>query len=103
MDNDLYDLKYVGDKYTWSNKNGDKNYTKERLDKVIAKKLWKHLFLDVSVETLPTIGLDHKPIILWAFKYERRVVSKLFRFEANWTTECGKLIEHEWGKWMDLG
>lgn len=35
-DNQLHDLGYNGDNFTWSNKQGDGRFTKERLDRAVA-------------------------------------------------------------------
>lgn len=38
--NGLYDLGWRGQKFTWANWHEDENFTKERLDRVIANIQW---------------------------------------------------------------
>lgn len=49
IEKDLFDLHFVSEKYTWSNKHEDKNFTKERLDSVLANNLWKDFFTYVKI------------------------------------------------------
>lgn len=100
INNELFDLKYVGDKFTWSNKHSDGSFTKERLDRVLANSSWKTLFSEIIVESLLAICSDHKPVLLSASRTEWRVVFKVFRYEASWSNDedCRKLIEKDWRK-----
>lgn len=83
-------------KFTWSNKHSKYTFTKERLDKAIAKNPWRGCFKEAWVEGLTARSLDHKPILLSMYivqpRYKKR--NKLFRFEASWikNEECEKLI-----------
>ncbi|XP_042966793.1 uncharacterized protein LOC122300311 [Carya illinoinensis] len=62
--NDLCDLGYKGDKFTWSNRHIDDTFTKERLDRCVANSSWREIFNHVWVETLPARSSDHKPLVV---------------------------------------
>lgn len=66
INNCLFDLKYIRDNFTLSNKHSDGSITKERLDRVAANSAWKNLFSEISVESLLAIFSDHKPVLLFA-------------------------------------
>lgn len=52
-----------GEKYTWSNKQEDKRFTKERLDRMIVNQQWVEIFNSHQVETLPARTSDHMPLL----------------------------------------
>lgn len=83
-----------------SNKHIDDIFTKERLDWVLANRLWKNLFSEVRLEVLSIISLDHKLLVLTVHSLMWRDVNKPFRFEVFWINEeeCGKLVENKFGE-----
>lgn len=56
--NNLFDLGWKCDKFTWSNKYEDDSFTKERLDKVVVNALWTKLFSIRVVKVFPAIRYD---------------------------------------------
>ncbi|KAF5450454.1 hypothetical protein F2P56_030807 [Juglans regia] len=82
--NDLYDMGYVGDCFTWSNGHNDHTFTKERLDRFVANKEWRERFQLVKVE-----GNE---------KYGKRIRKFWFKFEAGWLKEedCEMMVKKVW-------
>lgn len=62
--NDIFDLGWIGDKYTWSNKHTDGTFIKERLDRGVANTKWSEIFKNGELPVLPAIKSDHRPILL---------------------------------------
>lgn len=60
----LFDLRWRGDKFTWSNKDEDASFTKERLDRVLANQILMNCYINYQVDTLTAICSDHRPILL---------------------------------------
>lgn len=61
--NNLFDVKGVDDSFTWSNKHGNRSFTKERLDKLVNCR-WKTIFTKIKVVFEPIIIFDHKPLMI---------------------------------------
>lgn len=59
----LYDLGYLRDLFTWSNKHESSSFTKERLYRAMENREWNRIFNDVKVDTLVACCSDHKPLI----------------------------------------
>lgn len=51
-DCNLYDLGFLGNPYTWSNKHECSSFTKERLDHVVANQNQRRVFNEAKVEAL---------------------------------------------------
>lgn len=61
----LFDLRWRGDKFTWSNKHHvDETFTKERIDRAVANLKWKDIFKEGWVEVLAARCSDHRPLLL---------------------------------------
>lgn len=56
---DLFDLGFVGKKFTWSSK-----HTKIRLDRAFATATWSDIFPHSRFNILPPSLLDHSRILL---------------------------------------
>lgn len=93
----LGDLGYLGSKFTWSNKRENSEFNQERLDRAVATPSWCANFPNVSVETLPVLNSDHKPLLLH-FDSEQRTSPSLFWYEAKWNIdeECVSVIQRVW-------
>ncbi|XP_041003900.1 uncharacterized protein LOC121249253 [Juglans microcarpa x Juglans regia] len=100
--NELYDVGYVGNLFTWSNRHSDHTFTKERLDRYLMSAKWEGMFREVVVEGLVARSSDHKPMLLSFVEGERRLNKRgfVFRFEASWLKdeECKSLVEGAWSK-----
>jgi ribonuclease HI len=82
----LSDLGYVGDPYTWCNKQDGEHNIKARLDRCVATPDWLFSFPSASVTNLVRYASDHMPILLrlQAPKVKRRNFNKPRRFEQCW-------------------
>ncbi|XP_059458992.1 uncharacterized protein LOC132188495 [Corylus avellana] len=98
----LADLGYRGPKYTWTNCKEDKQFTKERLDRVIANRSWCDLNREVDVVVGAALSSNHSPIFinLLGGVYGQQG-QKLFRYEAHWESEtkCHEIITQAWEDW----
>jgi endonuclease/exonuclease/phosphatase family metal-dependent hydrolase len=77
---------FKGSKYTWTNRQSDGTFTKERLDRAMANKEWRSMFKEVVVHVLAGRTSDHKPLLIECTeKGEEKVRGKRgFKFEAKW-------------------
>ncbi|KAF5445202.1 hypothetical protein F2P56_034269 [Juglans regia] len=100
--NELFDMGYVGDCFTWSNGHADHTFTKERLDRYVANKDWRGCFHLVKVEGLVARSSDHKHLLMTASneKFRERRRRFLFKFEASWLKEdeCEGVVKKVWEK-----
>lgn len=79
----LYDLGYIGSKFTWFNKRKSQPIF-ERLDRCWACPNWSLNFPDAVVNNLPRLSSDHNPVLLTlkAQMIDRREF--FLKFESNW-------------------
>lgn len=97
----LYDMGWIGNKFTWSNGHEDHTFIKERLDRGVANQRWMCRFMERMVEILGTQVSDHKALVLTVgglaevFQQNRN-----FKYEMSWgmEDECSKIIMEEWEK-----
>ncbi|XP_042980139.1 uncharacterized protein LOC122310310 [Carya illinoinensis] len=105
-ENCLFDLRWKGCKFTWSNRHEDQTFTKERLDRAVANCWWKDLFKNREVEVLTVRQSDHKALLMSMDKDEgmNKKRRRIFRFEAKWTLEedGGAIIEDVWKRRVSL-
>jgi exonuclease III len=83
----LCDLGYKGEKYTWNNGRHGAQFTKERLDRVVANSEWRKLYDAMEVEVLANRSSDHHPILVKLNEHKNfaRKKERLFRMEAAWS------------------
>ena len=55
----LFDLGYVGQRYTWSNERAGEQRTKLRLDRIVANESWMDIFPFASVHHVSMSISDH--------------------------------------------
>lgn len=98
--NQLFDLGYSGDMYTWSNNQVVESFTKESLDKAVANNLWKCMYNGVKVEVLSSIYAYHGHLVIsFTRGFSRQYRSRrAFRFKASWIKEeeCANIIKQKW-------
>ncbi|XP_042974677.1 uncharacterized protein LOC122306311 [Carya illinoinensis] len=98
--NELFDLGWVGDKYTWSNKHEDNSFTNERLDRMVVNSRWSNLFKNAEVEVMQARSSDPKPIVLIVKEEDmgKRRRRWLFKYEAKWSLEeeGGAVVQETW-------
>jgi hypothetical protein len=95
----LSDLGYKGPKYTWNNGREGTEFTKERLDRVVANGSWGEMHHGLEVTIGVTLCSDHLPIIVTLS--DRSSMPKRprnFRFEASWElhAKCRDIIANSW-------
>ncbi|KAL6137675.1 hypothetical protein ACLB2K_062964 [Fragaria x ananassa] len=95
--NDLIDIQFKGQKYTWSNNWPGGGLIKIRLDRGIVNTKWLERWLDTSVFHFPKLGSDHCLLI---FDTEPPLDRgpKSFKFEPSWVdyAECKEVISKAW-------
>lgn len=82
----LNDLGFSGPRFTWSNRRHADLFTKERLDRAMAKFSFASKFPQLAVEVMATRSSDHAPfhVILKDPHGTRRGRKGFFRFESWW-------------------
>ncbi|KAK5771922.1 hypothetical protein PVK06_048178 [Gossypium arboreum] len=83
----LIDVGYSGRWFTWERGNLPEMNIRERLDRGVANTRWISMFPGVKVQHLVYYFSDHCPILIKTCREEKRLKSKLFRFEAWWLLE----------------
>ena len=58
----LFDLGFVGNKFTWFKTHPGDGVTWERLDRAVSIATWYNLFPATKVKTLVYVSSDHSPI-----------------------------------------
>lgn len=94
------DIGFKGLKFTWNNCISDGQFTKERLDRVVANNEWLGLLKEVSVQVMEARTSDHKPLLACFSKEkeERLYYKKGFKFEASWLLdkEYHEVVKEAW-------
>lgn len=96
---ELFDLGYVGQRYTWSNGRAGEQRTKLRLDRIVASESWMDIFSEASVHHVSMSISDHCLLSLFLHRRQpRKPARKRFFFEAMWVREagCREIIEEVW-------
>jgi endonuclease/exonuclease/phosphatase family metal-dependent hydrolase len=68
----LEDLGFTGPKFTWSNKQDDGQFVKDRLDRMVANNQWIDTYPVKRVEILSTCCSDHAPVHVWFKKRKNK-------------------------------
>ncbi|KAK9926535.1 hypothetical protein M0R45_023761 [Rubus argutus] len=95
--NNLFDIGFKGQQFTWAKKEFGEVVIQERLDRGLINDDWLLAWPDSCVTHLTRLGSDHCPIL---FEHcpalEKR--RPTFKFEAYWVddAECFPLIEANW-------
>jgi hypothetical protein len=99
---DLIDLGYVGDNFTWHNRQDEPNYIQARLDRFCASSNWVYHFSFYKNNHLLRYGSDHNPILLnFSSNFPGRHSQSNYyskKFEQMWIKdeECYRLIKECW-------
>ena len=95
----LFDLGYVGQRYTWRNERAGEQRTKLRLDRIVANESWMDIFPFASVHHVSMSISDHCLLSLFLHRRQpRKPARKRLFFEAMWVREasCREIIEEVW-------
>lgn len=109
----LSDLGAKRPKFTWNNGRHGRDYTKERLDRVVASKKWCDFFPHAEVTVLANQASNHNPLILTFNVREGygRSGKRPFRYESCWSKmECFRDVvkkgcwekQHEGDPWTAI-
>lgn len=85
----LFDLGFIGPKYTWMNGRDNEEFTKERLERALGNLEWCNTFSEAEVQILEARSSDHKPMLvnMGGFKKQNHVKNMGFCYEASWALE----------------
>ena len=95
----LFDLGFVGQRFTWCNGREGEKRTKLRLDRMVASESWVQRFSEASVHHFSMSISDHCLLTLYLNRRQsHKLVRKRFFFEGMWTREpgCREVIEEAW-------
>ena len=82
----LFDLGFVGNKFTWFKTHPGGGVTWERLDRAISTTAWYNLFPTTKVKTLVYASSDHSPILILPDGINLKP-QRPWRFEHMWLEE----------------
>ena len=92
----LYDLGFVGQRYTWCNGRFGEQRTLIRLDRIVANDAWRTKFPEALVYHVSMATLDHclLALSLKRSRFQRKRYKRFF-FEVMWAREvgCKEVIE----------
>lgn len=90
----LFDLGFVGQRFTWCNRRLGEQQTLLRFDRMVANASWMELFQDARVHHFSMASSDHCLLSLSLKKGQpKKSFKKCFLFEAMWMRERGTLSE----------
>ncbi|XP_059445337.1 uncharacterized protein LOC132177129 [Corylus avellana] len=93
----LWDLGFIGPRFTWSNRRTDGVLTQVRLDRAVANSKWCQRFEEAEVYVFAARASDHNPLMVQFEKKQPRSYSgaKGFKFEDQWwlDPDCGNIIK----------
>nr|POE64005.1 hypothetical protein CFP56_02038 [Quercus suber] len=98
----LRDLGYVGQKFTWCRRMGDRGWVRERLDRALVSTAWAQHFPTHQLFHIANSASDHCILVLKDTppRCKPRQRKKLFRFESMWINDesCSPVVEEAWAK-----
>ncbi|XP_023874724.1 uncharacterized protein LOC111987261 [Quercus suber] len=95
----LFDLGFVGQRFTWCNEHLGEQRTLLRLDRIVANSSWPELYPEACVYHRSMSSSDHCLLYLTLKNvHPRKPVKKRFQFEAMWVREdgCKDVVEEAW-------
>ncbi|XP_020682983.1 uncharacterized protein LOC110099979 [Dendrobium catenatum] len=100
--NDMHDLGFMGQKYTWSNNKSSNSKIWVRLDRVLMNSIGLRLAPLATVKHLIRIASYHCPLMLNLAPNELKNGTRWLRFEDIWITypATWKIV---WSKWHKQG
>lgn len=83
--------------FTWSNKRGDEQAVRERIDRFLGNSEWLFACPKSLVNQLPIVGSDHSPLILQVV-FQDNLAKRPFKFELIWAmeVECEEVVKDGW-------
>ncbi|KAL5711891.1 hypothetical protein ACHQM5_014119 [Ranunculus cassubicifolius] len=87
-DAEVFDLGFVGAKYTWCNGQANLRRVYTRIDRVLITAKWRTMFEEATLYHVANDVSDHK-ILCMQLRRKRNVGRGQFRFEQMWCEEDG--------------
>ncbi|KAI0496288.1 hypothetical protein KFK09_022602 [Dendrobium nobile] len=99
ISNNLYELKFMGPMFTWSNNKKGLDRIMERLDRMIVNSYSVNNNQLLVVKHLPRIASDHCPILL-NLNSSSPKISKTFKFENIWASYPASfsVVQNVWNR-----
>ncbi|XP_028549984.1 uncharacterized protein LOC110097240 [Dendrobium catenatum] len=99
ISNNLYELKFMGPMFTWSNNKKGLERIMERLDRMIINSYSVNTNQLLVVKHLPRIASDHCPILL-NLNSSSPKISKSFKFENIWASYPASflVVQNVWNR-----
>ncbi|XP_020676647.1 uncharacterized protein LOC110095446 [Dendrobium catenatum] len=99
ISNNLYELKFMGPMFTWSNNKKGLDRIMERLDRMIVNSYSVNTNELLVVKHLPRIASDHYPILL-NLNSSSPKISKSFKFENIWASYPASfsVVQNVWNR-----
>ncbi|KAF9590031.1 hypothetical protein IFM89_030181 [Coptis chinensis] len=85
---ELIDLGFMGNTFTWTNKQKGRRRIWERIDRSLSNTAWMLRFVNTKVYHEMATSLGHKFLIIKVDNVHDRL-SRPFRFEAMWLQDSG--------------
>ena len=95
----LFDLGFVGQRFTWCNGRRGKLRTLVRLDRMVVNEKWVEQFPEAQVHHISMSASDHCMLALFLTKIKRpKPKKRRFVFEAMWARDdrCKEVIKRAW-------
>lgn len=98
QDCELYDLGFVGNPFTFSNRRLGSMKTRARLDTAMANGEWLQKFQKAQIEHFQTVTSDHNLLFIDVLACHRFKRTKCFKFIPMWLRchEFRNKVEHIW-------
>ncbi|RYR64108.1 hypothetical protein Ahy_A03g010248 [Arachis hypogaea] len=99
--NELLNLGFVGNSFTWTNGQAGEDNIQERLDRAMATMEWKEAYMKIIIQHLSRYKSNHNPILVDMMgeqRRRRRKTTHKFIFEECWlgNEECEKVVKEAW-------
>ncbi|CAN0905945.1 hypothetical protein LINGRAHAP2_LOCUS23943 [Linum grandiflorum] len=103
FDNNLMDLGFEGQRYTWTNYRREDGNIRVRLDQALCSPAWRLHFRQAILHHETMIGSDHTPILLNT-QGRKEFVVRPFRFDARWNDheDARGVISSSWDTQNDV-
>ncbi|KAK7282470.1 hypothetical protein RIF29_11279 [Crotalaria pallida] len=94
---ELHEIPFIGNRFTWCNRQKHPNTIEERLDRACANQQWRDLWRFSIINSLPRYRSDHNPIMLEASMTSggAKKKKKRYRFEQVWIYD-DELDQDKW-------
>lgn len=105
----LWDLGFIGPKFTWIYQRADGMQIREWLDRAMATPEWIDLFPAANLYHLTSSVSDHSLLALrmTRTKWRNKKIKKPFRFKSMWLRDrrCEEVVHEAWeeGKVTNIG